>query len=537
MATPTETAAPQSPAPPHLARNLIAPICLACNTRINSSSLGEKPSTSLISGGSKMPRAPGGLRARPSALSKRSISSGWMDGTDPPPWRIESLSAPLRAPNPRFAIVGKVVRFAARRKLLAFLLAWVIVSGVTVVTFVFIGAWIVKGFPSATVSATAVRVDSRGVVHLVFSDDALEYVDNADGSWTKRTLYSDHSVSRVALAVDSHDKLHAVFEASSRSNFTYTYGPAVEYLTNVDGSWVHRTLDLNGRAPAIAIDSHDAIHVAYSSFVCCNDSGLGNQSVRYATNAGGTWTNSTAWVWSHFPDNPPYFSELAVDSSGVVHVAYDLSGFLRYMTNVAGTWTREWLDARGTGDQGPGLAVDSSGRPHVLFEGVAASGPASVGFSLVHGVRLDGVWTFEAVDRLSGVCACSWAMALDGQGRVHAVYNDRGQNVVKYATNSADSWVPVLVESGNAVGLFSAITLDSRGRPYLTYYMPDSRPGASMRLATTVLGATNALDFLIGRLPTVLLEFLGLIVIAMVGPPIFRRVTRWRSSHRVTSRP
>jgi len=128
-------------------------------------------------------------------------------------------------------------------------------------------------------------------------------------------------------------------------------------------------------------------------------------------------------------------------------------------------------------------------------------------------------------------------MALEGQGRVHAVYNDRGQNVVKYATNSGGSWVPVLVESGNAVGLFSAITLDSRGRPYLTYYMPDARPGDSVRLATTVLGATNALDFLIGRLPTVLLEFLGLIVVAMVGPPIFRRVTRWRSSHRVTSRP
>ena len=447
---------------------------------------------------------------------------------------IESLSAPLRASNPRFAIVGKVVRFLARRKLLAFLLAWAIMSAVTVVTFVFIGAWIVKGFPSAGVSATAVRVDSRGVVHLVFSDDALEYVDNADGSWTKRTLYSDHSVSRVALAIDSHDKLHAVFEASSRSDFTYTYGPAVEYLTNVGGSWTRRTLDLNGRAPAIAIDVHDAVHVSYASSVPSDGPGITNQSLRYVTNAGGTWTNSTLWEGSGSPD---YISALTVESSGSIHVAFDLGGTLHYLTNATGTWSQEGLDASGTGDQAPSLAVDSAGRAHVLFEGTIQSGSTSVGFSLVHGVRVAGAWTFEAVDRLSGVCACSWAMALDGQGRVHAVYNDRGQNVVKYATNSGGSWVPVLVESGNAVGLFSAITLDSRGRPYLTYYMPDARPGDSVRLATTVLGATNALDFLIGRLPTVLLEFLGLIVVAMVGPPIFRRVTRWRSSHRVTSRP
>jgi hypothetical protein len=446
------------------------------------------------------------------------------------------LTAPRRSTRDRFAVVGRILRFASRRKLFALLVAWVLVASATVLTYAAWGAWTVHGFPSSRVIGTALAVDSRGVVHLVYTDGALEYADVAGSSGTTQTLYSEHSVSQAALAIDSHDNVHIVFEARSQANFTYTYGPAVEYMTNVGGSWAHRTLDENGRAPAIAVDSHDAIHVTYSSFIPGDGTGLGNESVRYATNAGGTWTNSTAWGWPASPDYPPYLSVLAVDASGVVHVVYGFSLYARYMTNLAGTWTREWLDANTAPDQSPSLALDSLGRPHVLFEGSAFSGPASVGFSLVHGVRVDGRWTFEPVDRLSGACLCSWAMALDGRGGVHAVYNDRGPGVVKYATNTGGSWAPVVLESGGPIGFYSAIALDRVGRPYLSYVSSDA-PGAQVHLATTVLSAMNVLDFLIARVPSLLLEFLGLVVVAIVGPPVVRRVTRWRSSHRVTNRP
>ena len=408
---------------------------------------------------------------------------------------------------------------------------WILVAGSTLGIRVFVGAWTVHGFAPSVISSTAIAVDAGGAVHILYADGHLRYATNSGGSWTTTDLDSALSVYSVAAALDSRDRLHVVYEGSMRSNFTYTYGPAIEYLTNSGGTWKHRTIDFNGRLPSIAVDSHDAVHIAYSHFSPGNSSiDIGNESVRYATNSGGMWTNSTLWGWRAYPDQIPYRTGLVVDSKGAIHLIYDFSHFLRYITNETGSWTREWLDGIEDSDQNPSLSVDSAGRTHLAFLGyVAKNGTTLIRQSLVHAVHEPSGWSFEAAAAWDGGYPSSTASTMDSRGRVHVTVVD-GTSGVVYVTNADGGWSTSTIDGGGAVGLGASIAVDSHGRPHVSYADHGVSPGG--RYATTVVNVSNLADYLLGSIPPLFLELLVMLAVVLFAPTILRRLKGRREGSR-----
>jgi hypothetical protein len=189
---------------------------------------------------------------------------------------------------------------------------------------------------------------------------------------------------------------------------------------------------------------------------------------------------------------------------------------LRYMTNESGSWDGSWFTVGGVlNDEPPVLATDSIGRLHLVFLGVIEWGTIAIrDFSVIHGVRTDGKWSFEGVDRATGVGPSSYGMALDASGHVHVVYSDRGAGTLKYATNRGGAWTVTTIERGSVVGLHCSIAVDTLARPRVAYTNFEGSswegpaPPLGGRYATTIVDASNVLDFLLGTIPLVLVELM-----------------------------
>jgi hypothetical protein len=414
-------------------------------------------------------------------------------------------------------VFAALVGFATRRKVLALLFVWLLVSGVSLGVLVLIGSWTVHTFSSKPIGPTAIAVDSRGTVRIAYVDGGLRYATNAGGSWAYETLDGEHYVGRLSLAVDSGGQTHVVYDACTTLPPDCRSRSSVEYQTDLGRHWTRRTLDANGEAPSLALDSQGSVYVAYMSYVPNSTSYFGsNLSVRFVTNRGGAWSNATAWGWLGSRDDQPALTSIALGRRGAIHIAFTLFSGLRYMTNESGSWDGSWLPFGGLlNDEPPVLATDSIGRLHLVFLGFIQLGMRGIrDFSVIHGVRTDGNWSFEGVDRATGVSPSSYGMALDASDHVHVVYSDRGAGTLKYATNRGGAWTVTTIERGSVVGLHCSIAVDTLARPRVAYtnFEGSSSEGPAPplggRYATTIVDASNVLDFLLGMIPLVLVELI-----------------------------
>jgi hypothetical protein len=166
-------------------------------------------------------------------------------------------------------------------------------------------------------------------------------------------------------------------------------------------------------------------------------------TLRYATNAGGSWALQTVdetELVGAFPD-------IAVDGQGVVHISYyDLyNGDLKYASGAAGSWTLANVDAAGNVGQYTSLALDSVGAVHIAYYG----------------------WT-----------------------------TDTSRSFLRYANNESGAWVTETVNSGGSVGRYASLALDSQRNPHIGYY--DEANGTlryAMALALGVSVSPAANDF------------------------------------------
>lgn len=184
---------------------------------------------------------------------------------------------------------------------------------------------------------------------------------------------------------------------------------------------------------------------------------------------------------------------VAMDSSGKFHVLYEdnYKQAVNYATNASGSWLIESLTVSAMPTIGMrgwyAIAVDSSGRPHIGYYN---------GTKVAHAVKLSTGWQSDTVDDGGYVDGRGdISMAIDGGNHVHMVYHystieqNLYPNYIKHATNASGSWVSEKIDSRSTYQAISfehnSLVLDSNGRAHVAYLGFDS----SLYYANNVNGA------------------------------------------------
>lgn len=328
-------------------------------------------------------------------------------------------------------------------------------------------------------SSRAIAVDANNHPHIAYGGDHLYYSYHDGESWHYETVDSSFDVGdAAAIALDASGHVHI--------SYTDNYNRDLKYATNKSGSWATTTIDSYtwvGYTSSIAIDAAGYVHISYLD----QAEFLGNDNLKYATNASGAWVITT--VDSEYIG---FNNSIAVDASGHAHISYKgLSNGLMYATNASGTWVTITLDSDLSSGIWNSIAVDASGHPHIgyLNGGIIPN--------LKYATNTSGSWVTTTVDSDEGTGLFT-SLALDASGHAHISYFDEANTLLKYATNASGSWVTATINNREPI-LTTAITTDTMGRAHVCYFGRGSSSGA-LEYATNVSGAwvTTAVDILKG---------------------------------------
>jgi hypothetical protein len=262
--------------------------------------------------------------------------------------------------------------------------------------------------------SSGIALETDGTVHVVYLGfGGLKHAVNTSGTWTEE-LTDVTGKCEASLAVDSAGKVHVAYYSSAG-------GKTLRYATNASGSWVSSNIETFAslgcsfrpdHTVSLGVDATGVAHIAYAG-------GSPDYGLKYATNGGGTWSIST--LDSHAIEHV----SLAVDLNAKVHITYDNNGYqLKYAHGVTGAWTIEVLEETNFVWSRPVLALDAAGKAHVSY--IVSLRPGS---ELTYATNASGSWQASAIDN----SASAAAIAVDPLGGVQISYIRDGK--IKYATN------------------------------------------------------------------------------------------------------
>ncbi len=284
---------------------------------------------------------------------------------------------------------------------------------------------------------------------------ALPIVQNAAAvptGWNGSQLSSTISPQQTSTAVDVNGKVHLL-------GVDYNNGIHLVYADDVSGSWsAPYTIDVcAGTPPSIVTDSNGHSHVLYLQQ---------NQSLMYATNAGGSWVNRTIFT------NPVgfyYGFSMALDHNNKVHIAFTpaLSNMVKHATNAGGSWTIENVTSGSNVESRPALAVDSNNKVHIACLSFGTYN------GLVYHENTTGTWSTTLVNSSLGIefiCMC-----LDHNDKAHIGFMT-AYSTIRYSTNAGGSWQNETVSTipvANSDIQFDSppnIVVDSSNNPKISYF-------------------------------------------------------------------
>ncbi len=266
----------------------------------------------------------------------------------------------------------------------------------------------------------------------------------AQAGWTpaKRLTWNAGRSEYPAAAIDSADAIHVVWDDYP---FSIT---EIYYKRSTDGgtTWgaARRLTWTSGQSemPAIAVDSADAIHVVWQ------DSTPGNWEIYYkrSTDGGTTWGSIQRLAWTAGESLFP-----AIDSSGSVHVVWEdgtpgnYEVYFRSSADGGATWNPTkrltWTPA---GSFGPDIAIGASDQIHVVW---SDDNPGND--EIFYKRSTDGGATWSAARRLTWTSNGSFkpAIAIHSTGQIHiAWYNetpDYGEIYYKRSADGGTTWNPI----------------------------------------------------------------------------------------------
>ena len=284
-------------------------------------------------------------------------------------------------------------------------------------------------------------------------DLTLTVWDGAE--WTHESVQEGDLINRVAATVAPDNSIHFV----GFNNDDYE----VFHITQVDEEWVSETAyDDTTWSESIHLvaDAGGFLHVTHYQ--------PGGDGLEYLTNVSGSWVNEALE-----PPNRCNVSDLAVDSTGRVHVACRNGGQpddLYYLVQTEDGWATELVwEAVGVSG-GLAIAVDNDDHPHLMVH----YNPDGQNERMIYAVRDDDSWSFQVVDW--DVEGATTDLALDSNGAAHLAYWDMADNPSRlqlvYATNRSGSWVSESVME-NETNTGVTFALDAAGNAHFLYTYMD----------------------------------------------------------------
>jgi hypothetical protein len=231
---------------------------------------------------------------------------------------------------------------------------------------------------------------------------------------------------------------------------------------------------------SLVVDVSQHVHVLYSQD--------GISTLRYATCAG-LCAQSTSWqrVTVDTAANSGLASSLVIDAGGL-HATYQVfngQGDLRYAACAgaclqAASWQVATIDSIGDTGHDASLAADASGQLHVTYIEHRSGGRGYLKYAFCGtGCATATNWQVGIIDSATYLFASARALAVDGSGRRHLVYQKSDTLGVApplyYARcdsgcTSAANWQSALVDSAPLFIAAPVLALDGDGHPRSGYW-------------------------------------------------------------------
>ena len=326
-------------------------------------------------------------------------------------------------------------------------------------------------------------VDRNGNPHIVYfdyvrdeplGDDSvpfgnLKYAFTTGSEWEIITLYAGGGIL-PRICIDGYDAVHIIHSQLGSSD---VYGLLnLLYTTNKTGSWETITICdqvVKGADSSIAADSKGNVHISTH-----NQEGAGTTSegpkggLRYVTNATGEWT------WYDVDTSPTCGNDtdITVDTNDKAHISYlDKNEGLKYATNISGLWEVFSIDTEANVGWNTSIVTDRGNAVHISYSDPSPIlDPPGNGY-LKYATNETGMWITQVLDDENA--GAFTGIAIDNQGSLHIAYctTDGAGSRLMYATDASGSWViEVADEAEQAVGIYCAIDVDSKGNPHISHY-------------------------------------------------------------------
>jgi hypothetical protein len=329
--------------------------------------------------------------------------------------------------------------------------------------------------------------DSNGLMHLAFmasqmaggliTDSYLAYAVLNKGGWQVTRI--DDEGGDCSIVIDSDDNVHIAFIAGITSDGN----SSLRYATNRSGAWEVAVIEGGGSGAFndIAVDSSGAVHISYLNT-------YGTDTVRYATNRTGPWETINLDSVGH-ASSFNMTTSIAVDSDDIVHMTYYVpgaTGQVAYVTYDSGDWQIEYI-AQIAGIQSD-ITIDNNDNVHVSFSDINHQ-------ALWYATKIDDIWEIQIIDE-DGTVGAYNSIQTDASGHVFISYFDQSKNGLKYSTNASGAWETVIVDADPAfghVGLYSSLAMDDNNNPHIAYLCSPGVSGSKILKRAALLEPTMEL--------------------------------------------
>ena len=178
------------------------------------------------------------------------------------------------------------------------------------------------------------------------------------------------------------------------------------------------------------------------------------------------------------------YLSIAKDEGGIIYVSYRDQGKNRLKMAVFDgiKWNREVVDNEPFASIDTSIFVDTFGKVYISYYNF------SEGY-LKLASRDKGQWKIEIVDdgqKQSNAVGGFSSVKVDSRGRIHISYIDSVNGFLKYAVKEKDTWNIEVADDSEFVSNFTSLALDKEGNTYISYTVDKSPNNPDLWLAKKV---------------------------------------------------
>jgi hypothetical protein len=246
--------------------------------------------------------------------------------------------------------------------------------------------------------------------------------------------------------------------------------------TEAKNKWIIEIVEKGfvGEYTSHVLESKDKVHIAYFDYI--------NGDLKHAEKG------SDGWIIERVDREGTVgqYLSIAKDEEGRVYISYRDQGENRLKMAVfdGNRWNFEVVDNEPFASLDTSIFVDVPGKVYISYYNF------NEGY-LKLAVRDEGQWKIEIVDdgqKQSNAVGGFSSVKADSRGRIHISYIDSVNGFLKYAVKENDTWNIEIADDSEFVSNFTSLALDKEGNPYISYTVDKSPNNPDLWLAKKVGG-------------------------------------------------